>query len=103
MSRMLWVWFSYRFEGIRREVALQQRPLLTAPQSYFRGQRRRAHLVGEEDPNHPPTPLHFPEEPLQHVRRAYPSVVASRVVKVAQRIAPIPASNTATAFAKRFP
>jgi hypothetical protein len=41
--RMLWVWFSYCFEGVHREVALQ-RPLLAAPQSYQRRQRRHACL-----------------------------------------------------------
>ncbi len=35
MSRKLWVWFSYCFEGVHREIALE-RPLLAAPQGYLR-------------------------------------------------------------------
>src|SRR5215211_2427404 len=42
MSRMLWVWFSYCFEGVHREVA-SERPLLAAPQSYLCGQGARTH------------------------------------------------------------
>ncbi len=68
MSRMLWVWFSYCFEGVHREVALQ-RPLLAGPQGYLRRQRARARLVGEH-PYHPSPPLHLLEQTLHHVRRA---------------------------------
>src|SRR5215210_2856619 len=81
---MLWVWFSYCFEGGHREVAFQ-RPLLAAPQCYLRRQRRRARLVGE-DPHHPRPPLYLLEQTLQHVRRAYPYVVASGVAQVGKGI-----------------
>src|SRR5919202_789447 len=83
MSGMLWVWVSRYFKGVHREVALQ-RPLLTASQRYLRRQRARARLVGE-DPYHPrPPPLDLLEETLEHVRRAYAGVVASRVAQVGE-------------------
>jgi hypothetical protein len=54
MSRRLWVWSSYCFEGVHRKAALQ-RPLLAAPRAHLRRQRRRAHLVWE-NPHHIRTP-----------------------------------------------
>src|SRR5215210_2945949 len=54
MSRKLWVWFLCSSEGVHREVA-SERPLFAAPQSYLRGQRTRAPLVGE-NPHHPRAP-----------------------------------------------
>src|SRR5215218_10947478 len=81
MSRKLWVRFFQRLEGVHREVTFQH-PLLGAPQGYLRGQRARTHLVGEH-PYYPRPPLHLPKEPLQHVRRASPGVVAPRKAQVA--------------------
>ena len=81
MSRILWVRFLC-FEGVHHEVA-SERPLLAAPQSYLCGQDARARLV-RKDTYHPSPPLHLFEEPLEHVRRAYPGMVASRVAKVGE-------------------
>ena len=100
MSRKLWVWVSYYFEGVHRKVALE-RLLLTALQRYLRRQRSRAHLVGE-DPHHPRTPLHFLEQPLQHVRRAYPGVVTSGITQVGRSASSMSASKTETASTSRL-
>src|SRR5215211_6456870 len=70
MSRKLWVWFTYRFEDVHREVA-PERPLLAAPQGYLRGQGARARLVGKH-PYHPRSSLYLLEQALEHVGRAYP-------------------------------
>src|SRR5215216_1904503 len=77
MSRKLWVRFLHYLQGAHREIALE-RPLLAAPQGYLRRQSARAHLVGEHS-HYPRPPLYLLKQALQHVRRAYPGVVASWV------------------------
>src|SRR5215218_1277570 len=84
MSGKLWVWFLCFFESGYREVAFE-RPLLATPQSYLCGQGARTRLA-REDAHYPRPSLHLFEEALQHVRRAYPGMVASRVAKIAQSV-----------------
>src|SRR3712207_8824974 len=84
MSRMLWGRVLRCFEGVHREVAFQ-RPLLAAPQGYLRRQRSRTPLIGEH-PHYPRPPLHLLKEPLRHVGRTYPGVVASGVAQVGESV-----------------
>src|SRR5215217_5250840 len=84
MSRKLCVWFLCFLESLYREVA-SERPFLAAPQGYLCGQGACTRLA-REDAHYPRPPLHLFEEPLEHVGRAYPGMVASRVAKIGESV-----------------